>query len=419
MTKGNLDRNGHDFCPLISSRQDAFIFEPRRPANISIARRDATPRCQGYTARAAAGERECGWRTSAKSSRGQGYRCPTALISPTACSPRKRIRMPSVTPIRWSRPIFPGYCSTGAYAYKVKKPVRLSFLDYSTLAQRRACCDEEVRLNGRYAPDLYLGVSTVGGPRRQPRIDGARDTIEYAVQDAAVRPARRTRHAGASRSDASTAEELTALGRAVARSTRWPRRSDPCEHVRQRPRLADRITLDNFEELRRLPEAAQRRVPGDSSSGSPANTSAARAAAGATRLGPVRDAHGDLHCGNVVRWDRPLHSLRRNRVRPGTALHRRRERRRVPDDGSFGPVPRRPAPRLLQAWAELGDFAGPAACCPLRTTGHSSAQGRRAARTAASVGHPRDRADDCETDVRYLELGQARATQPPAAVPHC
>src|SRR5262245_65674611 len=55
----------------------------------------------------------------------------------------------------------------GEVAYKVKKPVKLSFLDFSTLAQRRHFCDEEVRLNRRLAPDVYLGVVPVtcaGGP---------------------------------------------------------------------------------------------------------------------------------------------------------------------------------------------------------------------------------------------------------------
>ena len=43
-------------------------------------------------------------------------------------------------------------------AYKIKKPVRLPFLDFTSLAERRRCCDEELRLNRRFAPDLYLDV---------------------------------------------------------------------------------------------------------------------------------------------------------------------------------------------------------------------------------------------------------------------
>ena len=44
------------------------------------------------------------------------------------------------------------------HAYKIKKPLRLAFLDFSTLALRKRYCDEELRLNRRFAPDIYLGV---------------------------------------------------------------------------------------------------------------------------------------------------------------------------------------------------------------------------------------------------------------------
>lgn len=49
----------------------------------------------------------------------------------------------------------------GGFAYKVKKPVRLAFLDYSTLARRLAACQEEVRVNRELAPDIYLGVRAI------------------------------------------------------------------------------------------------------------------------------------------------------------------------------------------------------------------------------------------------------------------
>ena len=49
----------------------------------------------------------------------------------------------------------------GDEVYKVKKPVRFSFLDFSTLERRRHFCREEVRLNRRLAPDVYLGVVAI------------------------------------------------------------------------------------------------------------------------------------------------------------------------------------------------------------------------------------------------------------------
>jgi aminoglycoside phosphotransferase family enzyme len=70
----------------------------------------------------------------------------------------------------------------GVFAYKLKKPIDLGFLDFSTLERRRRCCEEELRLNRRLAPDLYLGVVAVAGTASAPRIGGSGPAQEYAVQ---------------------------------------------------------------------------------------------------------------------------------------------------------------------------------------------------------------------------------------------
>lgn len=70
----------------------------------------------------------------------------------------------------------------GEHAWKIKKPVRLPFVDYGSLAARRHCCEEEVRLNRRLAPSLYLGLSRITGSAQQPCLDGAGEAIEYAVR---------------------------------------------------------------------------------------------------------------------------------------------------------------------------------------------------------------------------------------------
>src|SRR5690349_16170836 len=49
----------------------------------------------------------------------------------------------------------------GPYAYKLKKPVNLGFLDFTTVEQRRADCEEELRLNRRFSPRVYLGLVEV------------------------------------------------------------------------------------------------------------------------------------------------------------------------------------------------------------------------------------------------------------------
>lgn len=69
----------------------------------------------------------------------------------------------------------------GCFAYKVKKPLDLGFLDFSTLARRRFYCQEEIRLNRRLAPDLYLDVIAIGGDAEQPVL-GAEPAFEYALK---------------------------------------------------------------------------------------------------------------------------------------------------------------------------------------------------------------------------------------------
>lgn len=70
----------------------------------------------------------------------------------------------------------------GRFAYKLKKPIDLGFLDFSTLDRRRRCCDEELRLNRRLAPDLYLGVVPITGTADAPRIGRSGPVQDYAVQ---------------------------------------------------------------------------------------------------------------------------------------------------------------------------------------------------------------------------------------------
>jgi aminoglycoside phosphotransferase family enzyme/predicted kinase len=69
----------------------------------------------------------------------------------------------------------------GCYAYKIKKPVNLGFLDFSDLPKRLFYCQEEIRLNQRLAPQLYLDVIAIGGHPWQP-LFGAEPPLEYAVR---------------------------------------------------------------------------------------------------------------------------------------------------------------------------------------------------------------------------------------------
>jgi hypothetical protein len=70
----------------------------------------------------------------------------------------------------------------GPYAYKVKKPVRFDFLDFSTLEKRHHFCQEEVRLNRRLAAEVYLGVVPIVPAAAGLRFEGEGEPVEWAVK---------------------------------------------------------------------------------------------------------------------------------------------------------------------------------------------------------------------------------------------
>jgi aminoglycoside phosphotransferase family enzyme/predicted kinase len=65
--------------------------------------------------------------------------------------------------------------------YKIKKPVNFGFLDFTTLEKRRHFCLEELRLNRRLCPDIYLDVLPITLDGDRPRLNGAGDPVEWAV----------------------------------------------------------------------------------------------------------------------------------------------------------------------------------------------------------------------------------------------
>ncbi|MCJ7523584.1 MAG: aminoglycoside phosphotransferase, partial [Dehalococcoidia bacterium] len=70
----------------------------------------------------------------------------------------------------------------GDYVYKIKKPVLLDFLDFTSLDKRHFYCHQEVRLNRRLCPDAYLGVVPIIQDKDRYYVEGSGTAIEYAVK---------------------------------------------------------------------------------------------------------------------------------------------------------------------------------------------------------------------------------------------
>ena len=182
----------------------------------------------------------------------------------------------------------------GGSAYKVKKPVRLAFLDYSTLERRAAACREELRVNRELGGDIYERVLAIvaapGGYRFAP--DGTPGAVEYALR--MRRFDERTTLAAAIAAGAVGDEDLDSVARRIAA---FHRCAPTCgeggadaalrmwevnigELLAQRPRLPRAVAAQRFGGA----FVARHRTQLDDRA----------------RAGLVRDGHGDLRCEHVL-----------------------------------------------------------------------------------------------------------------------
>ncbi|MEO8346327.1 MAG: AAA family ATPase [Betaproteobacteria bacterium] len=188
---------------------------------------------------------------------------------------------------------------TGRHAYKLKKAVDLGFLDFTTLASRRFFCEQELRLNRRLAPAIYLDVVAITGTIDDPVLGGSGPALEYAVKMREF-----PQEALASRvlaRDQLAAEDIDALASRVAAFHAASDRT-AADSAFGAPDVILRIALANFPRLR---SAAATPVEERALAALEAWTRsehAARAAAFHARQqdGFVRECHGDLHLGNIA-----------------------------------------------------------------------------------------------------------------------
>ncbi|WP_153111183.1 AAA family ATPase [Propionivibrio limicola] len=187
----------------------------------------------------------------------------------------------------------------GRFAYKIKKPVNLGFLDFSSLDKRRLCCEEELRLNRRLAPELYLAVVPITGTPQAPCLAGEGAAIEYAVKMRRFPQSslldRRLAH------NAVPAELIDALAdRIAAFHAQAPR--CPASAAYGSPSVVWEAMAENLRQLRHA-------LPAENCAGgldrlerwSHASWCALDGIiVSRQHVGMVRECHGDLHLGNIA-----------------------------------------------------------------------------------------------------------------------
>lgn len=187
----------------------------------------------------------------------------------------------------------------GLLAYKVKKPLKLPYLDYGSPERRLAMCREEVRLNRRLAPQIYLRVVGIARCGRRYAIVPEHDpeAFEYAVEMRAVEEERSL--AALAERDALTGVQVEEVGARIARFHDW---GAPVPPERRDPRRTVAAIEHNLATLR---EAAAETLDVDRLRAAEDFTAAFLAARMGqleerAESGRMRDGHGDLRAEHVI-----------------------------------------------------------------------------------------------------------------------
>jgi hypothetical protein len=189
----------------------------------------------------------------------------------------------------------------GADALKIKKPVHMGFIDFSSKVRRDRFAREEIRLNRRVAPELYLGVLPITGTPEAPRFDGRGPLVETAVHMRQFDPANQLDVL--LERDGLTPGDMDELAAMIAGFQAGAPRAEPADPWGRTDTVLEPIR-ENFRRIREAaadltdlePRLAALEAAGESRGRALALRFAERRAGGF-----VREGHGDLHLGNLAR----------------------------------------------------------------------------------------------------------------------
>jgi aminoglycoside phosphotransferase family enzyme/predicted kinase len=194
---------------------------------------------------------------------------------------------------------------TGAFAYKIKKPVKLDFIDASTLQRRRFLCDEELRLNHRLAPELYVDVVPITSEQGRLAVGGRGTVVDYAVRMHQF-AASDELPALLEREDVDVAQ-IAALGEKLAQFHFDAAVAEPKRTPEKTQQMYDSVLGNLAQLLAHLdspqPAAQLGRLVDWTHDRADALEPIFRMR---EQGGFVRECHGDLHAGNIVRLNERL-----------------------------------------------------------------------------------------------------------------
>ena len=194
---------------------------------------------------------------------------------------------------------------SGDHAYKMKKPVNFGFLDFSSHAKRHFFCTEELRLNHRFAPALYLEVIPVGGSSDRPLLNQEPAQAYLVKMRRFPQENQLDRMLAAGRLNVSA---LIAFAESIAAVHLQAETADPQSRFGTPARIIEPVR-QNFEQIRSaLPDKVSLQTIDNIDDWSEATFSNLQPILLARREeGFIRECHGDMHLANMA-WfhDQPL-----------------------------------------------------------------------------------------------------------------
>ena len=190
----------------------------------------------------------------------------------------------------------------GDYVYKIKKPVDFGFLNFTTLEKRHHFCDQELLLNRRLCPSLYLGIVAITRDNDTFAIDGAGEPVDYAVKMARM-PEEEMMVKAIARGGVAE----STLGAIVDILVPFYEKADGGDHIKEfgTAKSVSVNVLENFEQTEgfiNCPALSQSQFDAISSY---ARDFLAKEDLFESRIqaGRVRDCHGDLYSANICLAD--------------------------------------------------------------------------------------------------------------------
>jgi uncharacterized protein len=190
---------------------------------------------------------------------------------------------------------------TGDFAYKLKKPVNFGFLDYSTIANRKHFCEEEIRLNQRGAKELYLAVLPISKQGDKYQFGHEGEIVDYAVK--MVQFPQSALLSSMFESGQITTSDIAEMGRVVARFHTEAQTSEYISSFGTVAKILQSID-DNYRQTEKYIGRSQTQQQYTETKAYTDRFLLEYEQLFLDRIagGFIRECHGDLHLRNICRW---------------------------------------------------------------------------------------------------------------------